>query len=450
MENVALYQQKITDLVRTWVSKLHYLIFGTAPGEITKRFLKNLSFAMVGTWGATLVTFGFNIWVVRQIGPGEFGKWNLIGSVAEFLAVFPTWGLTVAALRYLGAERARHQAVMGTIFRTVLLLAAFFFPTYFFLQPYLAPVFHVEASLYVFALAYSLASLFFYLFQSFFQGMEMFRELSVLWIGSAFIFAGTVWAYLSLSREASFLPLFWGNFWRLLLIVAAGLVVFRKALAFFDRALFREVFAYGTYNLVGAVAGFFTLAHIDNLLINYFLGPAAVGLYAAYYAGFSIFTSKILTTYSQVFLPIASGYPDLEALFRRVIRGMKRTGAGIFGANLLLIWLLFCFYGEKFAFSWSLASLMALSITLYTFLFLVSYIIAATGTRGAKLSVKYLVPAGPVLNVALDLLLITQLHLAGAVIATIATTTILLLIALSILRRLIRELRPAGPAGERL
>lgn len=448
MENVALYQQKITDLVKTWVSKLHYLIFGSEPGEITKRFLKNLSFAMVGTWGATLITFGFNIWVVRQIGPGEFGKWNLIGSVAEFLAVFPAWGLTIAALRYLGAERARHQAVMGTIFRTVLLLAAFFFPTYFFLQPYLAPVFHVEAPLYGFALAYALVSLFFYLFQSFFQGMEMFRELSLLWIGSAFIFAGTVWAYLGLGREASFLPLFWGNLWRLLLIVAAGLVVFRRALASFDRALFREVFAYGTYNLVGAVAGFFTLAHIDNLLINYFLGPAAVGLYAAYYAGFSIFTSKILTTYSQVFLPVAAGYPDLEALLRRVTRGMKRTGAGIFGANLLLIWLLFRFYGEKFAFSWFLASLMTLSITLYTFLFLVGYIIASTGTRGAKLSVKYLTPAGPVLNVTLDLLLIPHFHLAGAVIASILTTSVLLFIAFFVLQGLIRGSCSAMPTEE--
>lgn len=439
MENVVLYQQKISDLVKTWVSKLHYFIFGTEPGEITWCFLKNLSFAMVGTWGATFITFGFNIWVVRQIGPGEFGKWNLIGSVAEFLVVFPTWGLTVAALRYLGAERARHQAVMGTIFRMVLLLAALFFPAYFFLQPYLAPVFHVEVSLYGFALTYALASLFFYVFQSFFQGMKMFRELSLLWIGSAFLFAGTVWAYLSLGHEASFLPLFWGNLWRLLLIVAAGLAVFRKALAFFDRALFREIFAYATYNLVGALAGFFTLAHIDNLLINYFLGPVVVGLYAAYYAGFSIFTSKILTTYSQVFLPIASGYPDLAALFRRVIRGMKRAGAGIFGANLLLIWLLFRFYGEKFAFSWSLAALMALSITLYTFLLLVGYIIASTGTRGAKLSVKYLTPVGPVLNVALDLLLIPHFRLAGAMIASILTTSSQLLSAFFILQRLIRE-----------
>ncbi len=427
-----------TEKLKRGFGKLYEKIFGHTPGEFSKKFFKNLLYAFFGIGSATFITFGFNILVIRYIGPVEYGKFNLIVSAGEFLAIPVLWGFSTSALRYLGAEREKKDAIIGSAFRSVIFLGFVFSVLFFFFRPFIAPYFKISSDLYNLAIVYSLVTAFFYLFQSFFQGLEKFKNLSYFWLASAFVFVLAVIYYLFVLRNFSFESLFWGNMLRLFFVIAIGIVFFRSALFKFDRKVFKEVFNYGTFSMLSVFAGFFSLGNLDNLMINYYLGAAAVGLYSAYYMSFNIFTGKVLNTVSQVFLPMASGHNDIKALYDKVITFGEKAGLVIFAGNFFLIWILFKFYGKAFAFDWRVAVLMALSITLYFFLMILGNINASMGIRAVKLGFIYLTPTGPLLNIFLNWLLIPRMGIAGAILGTIITSTILFYIAVKILFKLIK------------
>ena len=419
--------------------RIHLHVFKSQPGDTTKRFIENLFYAFFGVGGATLITFGFNVLAIRYLGPTEFGKWNLISSIAELFVILPLWGLSTASLRYLATEREKQEEIVGTSFRVVFLLTLLFFPLYLLLSPVLQNFLKINASLYSFAIIYAVALIFFYLFRSFLQGLERFRKLSFLQIASALVFVFSVSVYLFYFRKFSYDILFWSNVWQLLLIVFVGVFIFGKMLVKFNTQIFKEVFHYGTFQMLSVFAGFFSLGSIDNLMINYFLGPTAVGLYAAYYICFNIFIGKILNTFSQVFLPAASGVSNIKILFDRLLIFMKKMGALILAGNFLLIWLLFTFYGNKFTFDWQLAVLMALSITLYCFLTILGNIIATSGIPGARIGAIFAFSAA-ILNVTLNAILIPRYQLFGAVIATIIVTLTVMIAAIYFIKvKLIRD-----------
>lgn len=425
--------QNFWDFGKWLIVKFHFLIFNSPPGEFSKRLIKNLFFAFFGIGGASLITFGFNILAIRFLGPTELGKWNLIGGIAEFFVILPLWGLTYGSLRYLGAEREKKEEIIGTAFRIFFLLTLLFFFIYLTLAPFLKTFLRIDSSLYNFALLYAFILVFFYLFQSFFQGLEEFKKLSFLLIGSAFIFSALVSFYLFIFHNFSFESLFWGNFWRLSIIIIAGFLIFRKSLLKFNYQTFKKIFSYSTFQMFSVFAGFFSLGHIDNLMINYFLGQKAVGLYSAYYLGFSIFVGRILNTFSQVFLPMASNLGEIKELFKRWKILAKKSGIIVLALIFFLIWLLFKFYGEQFIFDWRLAILMALNITLYGFLMILGNIIASIGIKGAKIGTIFAFSSA-FLNVVLNYLLIPKFQLFGAVFATLITILTIMIIAIYVLK----------------
>lgn len=214
-----------------------------------------------------------------------------------------------------------------------------------------------------------------------------------------------------------------------------GLLLFRRDVAKHDSRLLRELVHYGSLDLMTTFVGFFSLGSIDGLMINYFLGEAAVGLYAAYYMGFTIFTGRIIQTFSQTFLPMASSLSSKRQLTRQALTMARKLSALVLVGNFTLIWLLFQVYGAAFPFDWKLAALMAASTTLYGILRIFGTIIASTGIPGARIGLAFSLSSA-VLNVGFNLLLIPTFQLYGAAISTIATSLVRMMLAAVVLKRL--------------
>ena len=112
---------------------------------------------------------------------------------------------------------------------------------------------------------------------------------------------------------------------------------------------------------------------------------------------------------------------------------MKKTGVLVLGGMFVLTWLLFQFYGSAFVFDWRLALLMAISVTLYTFLMILGNIIASAGIRGARFGVIFSISSA-VINVTLNALLIPHFGLFGAISASIIATLVIFFAALYVLQ----------------
>lgn len=401
------------------------------------RLIKNFSILFSGSIIATAITFGFNILVVRYIGPTEFGRWNIVGSLSELFIIIPLFGMQVAVVRYLGSKENEPKSIIGTSFLTVSCLTIFLFLFYIFFKPILFRLLNIsDNQIFYLAIIYSLVLIFFYLFQSFFQGVGQFKKLSVFWIISALIFVGSVLVSVFLLNDHSFLSLWYGNLLRLFFFVVIGIIVFGKFLFKFNKTVFKELSLFGFYQMISVFAGFFSLGMIDNLMINYYLGPTAVGIYAAYYAVFSIFLAKILTPFSQVFLPMASGHPDIKGIFSTIIKIYKKWAAWLVIAVFFAILVLFKFYGKDFIFDWKLAMLMTIYVLLYISIIILGNLIVSVGIRGAKFPMIFSITSS-IINVVLNIILIPRWQLAGSIIASIIATSAILLASIYVLKRLI-------------
>lgn len=408
---------------------MHRLIFGDEPGELTQRFLKNLSYAFFGVAGASLVTFGFNVLAVRFIGPEQFGTVNLIISAGELLVIPMLWGLQNAATRYLAAQKEKSEQIVGTIFRGVLVITIIWALIFWAFQSIISVWLKIPAVVFNWALLYAITAAFFNLGQSFLQGLEKFKLFSLVWLASAGVFVLMVLLYLFYFQFRTFDVLFFSNLARMIFVLVVVLILFAPLLRSFDWQIGCELFQYGSYHMISSLVGFFSLANIDNLMINYYLGSSAVGLYAAYYVVYNIFINKIQSTFSQVFLPFASGQQDVGNMFNHWVQLVKKTGIFIFAGGFILNWLLFKFYGNRFQFDWRLGTLMSINLTLYFFLAILGNIIGSIGISGARRGVFY-ASSCSIVNVGLNILLIPRFGLIGAVAGTIAALAVVLILAI--------------------
>lgn len=421
---------RIIDLI---AAKLYWRLFHEEAPLKFYELVHNFAYTFTGLSGATLITMGFNILAVRALGPEEFGKVNLVVSLGELMAIPMLWGLATAVLRHLGAEPQKQKPIMGTSFWIVTLLVILFSTIFNFSARGISSVSKIPTIFLTFAIVYAGTTTFFYLFQSYFQGLLKFKLLSRLCVLSAIIFAVSISFSIFYLKNTTWGTLLWANLARFFIIIIAGLAIFRSALTAYENKTAKQLSHYGSYQMLSVLAGFFSLGTIDNIMINYFLGPVAVGLYAAYYLAFNVVVSKILMGVTQVFLPTAAGL-DASLLYAKIKRLFWKTGWSIALVIFFLIWALFRLYGPMYPFDWRLAILMALSTTLYFFLTMFGTIIASVGVRGVRLGVVFAITSAAI-NIILNIILIPRFHLFGVVIATICATTTVLGLATYVLKK---------------
>lgn len=423
----------IKKIIDKTITKIYFLIFGNKPGESAEQFIKNLFYSFFGAGVATLITFSFTVLAIRFIGPTEYGRLNLIVGLGEFLVILMLFGLSTATLRYLGAGQENKIFIIGSAFRIVSFLTLVFSFIFLFFGSYFIHYLKIPIGLCKFAILWAIVSTFFYLFQSFFQGTGQFKKLSFIWIGAAFCFILAISFYLFILKNHSFTSLFFSNLIRLSVLILLGFLIFRKFLINFSPRIAKDLIHYSSYQTLSVVAGFFSLGNIDNIMLNYYLGPFFVGLYSAYYLTFGVFTDKILNTFSQVFFPTISKINDVQPIFQKVIIFFKKFGFFIFSGNLFLIWLLFKFYGKAFAFNWYLAILMALNICLYSFLMILGNIIASRGIYGMKIGTIFAFSSS-LIHIGLNIILIPSFQLLGVILSTIIATTIIIFGAIYVIK----------------
>lgn len=413
----------MTKLIKLGYLKFFNFLLAKPIGKLTARFIENFIFASIGLLGGSLITFAFNILAIRYLGAKEFGKVNLIISLGEFFLIFCLWGLPLAVLRYLGAERENKNKIIGSSFIIVFVFSVGFILLFLMIKNLIQPILKIPANLYFWSIAYAFVFALFHLFQSFFQGLEKFKELSLILIFASFGFVLTVLIFLFYLKDFTFKTLIISNFFKSGLLIFVGLLIFKDKLFNFDKSKSKELICYGSYQTLSVLFGFFALGNIDNLMINYFYNQTLVGIYSAYYLGFTIFVGKFLNIFSQVFIPIASAIKDTQFLVKKILNFAKKTFFLLLVGNFVLLWLIFKLYGKDFVFEPSLGLIIALSTSLYFYQIVFGNILASRGIKGVKYG-PVLAGSSGVLNIIFNLLLIPKFALIGAGLGTLFTVLI--------------------------
>lgn len=413
-----------------------------AGGPLTegvRAFLANLVYLFSADVVATLLTFGLSAWVVRLMGPEEFGLANLVIGASQLVLIPMLFGLHTAAARTVAAS-----ATPGPYMGAALVMAGALIPFVgvagIALAGQVSSALGVTRNVFLWSLPLAASLSFQHLVQGILSGRHRFRDSALCNLAAAGVYsllivagliAGVAWPYW----------LFVGA--TMLRNVVQGALCLGRVLHEVRRPTadgLQSLARFGGVYTVGSVAYLFALGAIDSLMLNAWHGAAAVGLYGAYYASFNIVASRVTKLVTDVLLPTAAAHGSPDRLVGRLSRILLGPAWLLVPATMLLTRVLFFAYGDQYAFAWGTSALVGLCIYLHVAVTLSGNLMIAGQSEGLRAStISALVTAG--LNVVGNLYLIPPFAVPGSLMATALASGVGLAMRMTYLVLLVRRRR---------
>jgi O-antigen/teichoic acid export membrane protein len=414
MTNV--YYSKLFALINIVYRK----IFHEEISSEVEKFIKNLSYVGIGTIIASIFSFSYNILAGRWLGPSEYGTFTLIQSVAMFLYIPMLLGFSTAMVKY-NAEKIdflRQRSIISTTYILVLLFTVVSLLVYFIFSKEIMAIFSISNKVFLFAVLFAVLFVFYTLTTGTLRSLHMIRAYSRLMpVYSAilfFAFLVFVFAFKELSFKS---PLY-----SILLAygVTGGIILafLRKYLKpEFSREWAHKLHRYSIYSLMGGISSVL-YSNIDKIFINKYISVSYVGIYWAYNYSFTTIILLCTTIFVTVFFPVASMCSDKMMLFKRI---KKITILVIICGWPIAVstgYVILKFYGGSYPFDLSLTLLFATAGLCIAIDKLYGQLLSSGGINGIKVT-SFAAIVLALVNVLLNILLIPQFGLNGAVTATI-------------------------------
>ncbi len=399
----------------------------------TRSFLANFGYLLSSDVIATLITFGLSTYVVRLLGPEEFGSANLVIGTAQLFVVPMLLGLHAAAAREIASSPAPGRVLSSTLVLIGCLLPAVVLVGTVTATP-LSTALGVPRTVLLWSLGFAAVTTLQIVTQAMLTGLRLFARVGRHNVVAAVAYAVPTAALLVTRVTWTYALYVLLSAMRLLVFAGLCLKDTAPSMEWPQRALVQRLARFGAVYSVGSVAYLFALSSIDTLMLNAYHGVSAVGLYGAYYAAFNIVASRVTKLVSDVLLPTASAHGNPSAMYGRVARTFVVVGWLAVPAAALLCRLLFVVYGGKFEFSWVTASLLGLCIYMHLGVTMSADLLVAKGLRGVSTtSAISLVTA--VANLGGNALLIPAYSVDGSLLATAAASLAGLMLRVAVLRR---------------
>lgn len=407
----------------SFAEKIHVRIFGAPMSLDMRKFLGDLSWSAFGGMGAAGILFLVNLLGGRWLGPEEYGKFQIVVSVAQILMIPMLFGFNTASARYIAEANISEKFVLrNTAFISVSILTLVFFLLFFLLSR----IFFAGSETAFLSILFAVTLTFFFLARSFLQGFDRMKFISIADLSYAFLilvlfcvffrvfFRGSGFEYMALSFLIGYI-FFCG-------MAFLSLRVSRER-AILSAKTFFILFRYGFLATLGSVAGVF-LGSVDKLLLNYYFDTKIVGVYAVYILISVTIFSQLTQVFVNAFFPAVSSIRDKRALLKKLFALCRFSFFFVSFISLPLASFLLLLFGKGYPFQFSSVVLSSLSAGIAVSYQIQMWFLNAEGIRGVKATVLGVFLCG-ILNLALNLLLIPLYSMTGALLSLLLSGIVL-------------------------
>jgi O-antigen/teichoic acid export membrane protein len=297
--------------IKYFIKYLSERVIGQALTPHSRDFIINVAI----TSASTIVVGGLGVITTtllgRLLGPGEFGEYSLIISLAQLIVIFLTLGMQTALTHTL----PRSDSVAATVHSAIpLLLGTIVISSFLYLQlmPLVVHWLHIPVwSAYCawgLAVAYAVR----YVTDALLRGRRLFKISA--WLDGISASLGFLVCIGLLSygwRVGSILILVPASIAGLFAI--GGLWLSRKVLGWRMTGESWRLFQYGFWSVVVGLTQL-VLLQVDKLLVNYYYDTTVLGIYTAYLSGALLMIAFIFTITNYVLLPESSRIADITSL----------------------------------------------------------------------------------------------------------------------------------------
>jgi O-antigen/teichoic acid export membrane protein len=385
-----------------------------------EKFIKNLSYLSIGTLISTVFSFAFNILAGRWLGPSEYGFFTLVQSVAMFLYIPMTLGITTALVKY-NCEKIdflRQRKIISTTFILVFLFTIVSLLFYLVFSKQIMDLFSISEDIFYFSLVFAVLFVFYSLVTETLRSIHKIYEYSLFKPIFSVILFFSFLVFIFVFKDLLYTsPLF-------STLIAYGIT--GGILLAFLRKYIRPEFSwpcayklqnYSKYSLMGGISAAF-YQNVGKIILNMYLPVSMVGIYWAYTYSFTTVILLFSTIFVTVFFPVASMCQDKGMLFKRIHKIVILFI--VFGWPFALIsgYIILKMYGNAYPFDLPLTLLSATAGVCISIDMLYGQLLNSVSVKGVKIT-SYAAVVLAVVSVILSFLLIPIIGLAGAMVATI-------------------------------
>lgn len=388
------------------------------------------------------VVFGILIMVIiaRVLGPEEQGIYSLAVLLPTTLIIFTGLGVNISSIFYIGRKKYNPQEVFGSNVFFNVFLSAFTvligFIIIFFFSGQIFP--GVEKRYLFLTLLLIPFNLFFDLISSILLGLQRIKEYNYISFLQSFLFLLMV-AIFVLGFKFGIKVVILAQIFS---FIFAGIILFFITLKTtgglmlrLNKNYFKDVISYGLKNYLGGVL---SLLHyrIDQILINIFINPVAVGFY---YVAVKLAEGIWLISQSAatVLFPKVAAETDGQKLKDFTPLVCRNILFITFLISVVLFifsnWVIVFFYSKDF-----LDSVRPFQILLVGTLFISGWRILANdiAAQGRPMLNTYIIGFSVLFNLVLNVFLIPKWGIEGAAFATVISYFLLFLITIFLYARL--------------
>ena len=400
------------------MSFIYGKVFHEEMSKEVVNFLKNLSYVGFGTFAASIFSFTFNVLCGRFLGPTEYGKFSFIQSIAMFLYIPMFMGYNNAMVKYNAEidDFDRQKTIISTTYILVLISTTLSLFLYLLVPQKILEYFSLSTEIFQLSIVFAVLFVIYTIIISTLTGLHEIKKYAKLTpLCNILMLFGLI--VIIFTNKLSYKSAIFSMYFAYLLTICIILIFIRKYIRIkFDRFWAYKLTKYGVYTLFGGVS-YVMYTNIDQILINMYMNTESLGIYKAYSFASITFTSLFFGIFNSVFFPTASKCEDKTIIFNRI---NKFTPYLIgFGIPFVIFaeFVILNMYGGEYKINMPLIILFAIVSILVVYFGLYDWTFCSEGLNGVKLVNQASILIA-IINITLDIYLIPQLGLSGAMIST--------------------------------
>jgi O-antigen/teichoic acid export membrane protein len=315
--NKSFVKNKMISITNT----LHFKIFGHEMSPTMRNFLKNISWSFVGIIFNSGLLFILNVIAGRLLGPGGYGKYNLVLTIANILCVFVLLAMDIVSIKFISSstnEQVKREYLSNSLLVVICSSVSVFLIAIVFYRK-VAMLLSVENALMLISVAYAILLGYKGLLDGFIRSYLLFKfQTFVKIIESVVVALFFVIAFFFFKRATYFayvLSIISG----MLFLVIIYLWKIKKYITHFDKNKLLHVLPYAKSSIFMVAVIIFTTS-IDKIFVAMYLGERELGVYSAYLTATTAFIAQLIVLLDNVFLPMVNSENNKDIIIKKIDR----------------------------------------------------------------------------------------------------------------------------------
>lgn len=346
---------------------VHLKFFGHKMSDQMRAFLSNLSWSFISGSIVMLTMVIILTLAGRLMGPEEYGKYNLLLVISQFIVIFAFCGLDISAVKAIAKAKNPKEtsSIIYSSFMFVLFMLLFILLLVLIFGNYFSHIFNVSQIFVWLILLYAIFVSIKAVFEIFVKGLEEFKlqtKAKIIEMVSIVMLFITFFILFSFHNYIAY---------TLVTVIGAinislFYVIYLKKY-FNNISLKRIIFllSEGKFFMFSVILAtiFFSL---DRFLLAKYVDIRTLGIYSAYYIASFGLAAQIAQLFTNVFLPASARSKD-KTFVKKLDKIFLVGFIPIFLGSIALIILALLIFGKDYPIRLDYLSLFSIVSTLYFF-----------------------------------------------------------------------------------